>query len=130
MFKKLKNRIQFKYRVRKYHKNRVPALRGCPQKRGVCIRPLIVTPKKPNSAKRKVAKLRLSSTRKVMVAYIPGQGHSIKDFTVMLIRGGRARDLPAVRYQIIRGKYDVLCVADRFTSRSKYGIKKQKREKF
>lgn len=123
-------KLQYKYRIRKYHKNRVPALRSCPQKRGVCIRPFIVTPKKPNSAKRKVAKLRLSSTRKIMVAYIPGQGHNIKDFTVMLIRGGRARDLPAVRYHIIRGKYDVQGVIDRFTSRSKYGVQRKKREKF
>lgn len=118
---------QFKKVRRNYKgKNKTPALQGCPQKKGICIKPFILTPKKPNSAKRKVAKLRLSN-KKVIVAYIPGIGHNIKEFSSVLIRGGRAQDLPAVKYHIIRGKYDVGNVKERHSSRSKYGTEQIKR---
>lgn len=103
-------------------KNKTPALQHCPQKRGTCIKAFIITPKKPNSAKRKVVKLRLSN-RKIIVAYIPGMGHTIKEYASLLIRGGRERDLPAVKYHLIRGKYDATPVV-RYSARSKYGTKK------
>jgi small subunit ribosomal protein S12 len=103
-------------------KNKTPALQHCPQKRGTCLKPLIITPKKPHSAKRKVAKIRLSN-KKIIVAYIPGIGHTIKEYTSLLIRGGRERDLPAVKYHIIRGKYDVTPVL-RYSARSKYGTRR------
>jgi len=108
-------------------KNKTPALDHCPQKKGHCIKPFILTPKKPNSARRKVAKLRLSNS-KTVVAYIPGIGHSVKEFAAVLIRGGKAQDLPAVKYHVLRGKLDSVGVGNRRSSRSKYGTSKPERE--
>ena len=106
-------------------KTKSPALQGCPQKRGVCTRVMTVTPKKPNSALRKVARVRLSNGIEV-TAYIPGIGHNLQEHSVVLFRGGRVKDLPGVRYHSIRGTTDTLGVADRKRSRSKYGAKKPK----
>lgn len=107
------------------YRTKSPALKGCPQKRGVCTRVMIVTPKKPNSAMRKVARVRLSYGQEV-TAYIPGIGHNLQEHSVVLIRGGRVKDLPGVRYHIIRGTKDTLGVAKRMQGRSKYGAKKPK----
>jgi small subunit ribosomal protein S12 len=106
-------------------KNTAPALKGCPQKRGVCIRVYTSTPKKPNSALRKVARVRLTNGMEV-TTYIPGIGHNLQEHSVVLIRGGRVKDLPGVRYHIIRGTLDSIGVADRKNSRSKYGAKRPK----
>ena len=100
-------------------------LKGCPQKRGVCIRVYTSTPKKPNSALRKVARVRLTNGMEV-TTYIPGVGHNLQEHSVVLIRGGRVKDLPGVRYHIIRGTLDSIGVADRKNSRSKYGAKRPK----
>ena len=102
-----------------------PALQSCPQKRGVCTRVMTVTPKKPNSALRKVARVRLSNGIEV-TAYIPGIGHNLQEHSVVLIRGGRVKDLPGVRYHTIRGTLDTQGVAKRMQSRSKYGAKRPK----
>jgi len=102
-----------------------PALRACPQKRGVCVRVYTTTPKKPNSALRKVARVRLTNAIEI-TAYIPGIGHNLQEHSVVLVRGGRVKDLPGVRYHIIRGTLDSLGVQDRRKSRSKYGTKKPK----
>lgn len=102
-----------------------PALKGSPQKRGVCIRVYTSTPKKPNSALRKVARVRLTNGMEV-TTYIPGVGHNLQEHSVVLIRGGRVKDLPGVRYHIIRGTLDSIGVADRKKSRSKYGAKRPK----
>ena len=107
------------------NKTKSPALAGCPQKRGVCTRVMTVTPKKPNSALRKVARVRLSNGIEV-TAYIPGIGHNLQEHSVVLLRGGKVKDLPGVRYHIVRGAKDTLGVADRKRSRSKYGAKKPK----
>jgi len=106
-------------------KTTAPALRGSPQKRGVCIRVYTSTPKKPNSALRKVARVRLTNGLEV-TTYIPGMGHNLQEHSVVLIRGGRVKDLPGVRYHIIRGTLDSVGVEDRKQSRSKYGTKKPK----
>ncbi|HEB10072.1 MAG TPA: 30S ribosomal protein S12 [Spirochaetales bacterium] len=106
-------------------KNKAPALQACPQKRGVCTRVMTVTPKKPNSALRKVARVRLTNGIEV-TAYIPGIGHNLQEHSVVLIRGGRVKDLPGVRYHIVRGAKDTLGVEDRRKARSKYGTKKPK----
>ena len=106
-------------------KTKSPALESCPQKRGVCTRVMTVTPKKPNSALRKVARVRLSNGIEVK-ANIPGIGHNLQEHSVILLRGGRVKDLPGVRYHIIRGAKDTLGVEDRKRSRSKYGTKKPK----
>ena len=103
-------------------RNKVPALEACPQKRGVCTRVYTTTPKKPNSALRKVARVRLSNGKEI-TAYIPGEGHNLQEHSIVLIRGGRVRDLPGVRYHIVRGVLDSLGVADRKQARSKYGAK-------
>ena len=105
-----------------------PALQSCPQKRGVCTRVMTVTPKKPNSALRKVARVRLSNGIEV-TAYIPGIGHNLQEHSVVLIRGGRVKDLPGTRYHIIRGTLDTAGVANRMQARSKYGAKKPKAKK-
>jgi small subunit ribosomal protein S12 len=110
-------------RVKK--KIKTPALRGCPQKRGVCIRVYTSTPKKPNSALRKVARVRLTNQIEV-TSYIPGIGHNLQEHSVVLIRGGRVKDLPGIRYHIIRGTLDSSGVEDRRRGRSKYGTKKPK----
>ncbi len=106
-------------------KTNTPALRGAPQKRGVCTRVYTSTPKKPNSALRKVARVRLTTGIEV-TAYIPGIGHNLQEHSVVLVRGGRVKDLPGVRYHIVRGTLDTLGVEDRKQSRSKYGAKKPK----
>jgi small subunit ribosomal protein S12 len=106
-------------------KTKSPALHSCPQKRGVCTRVMTVTPKKPNSALRKVARVRLSHGTEV-TAYIPGIGHNLQEHSVVLVRGGRVKDLPGVRYHIIRGAKDTLGVTDRKRGRSKYGAKRPK----
>lgn len=102
-----------------------PALQSCPQKRGVCVRVYTTTPKKPNSALRKIARVRLTNGIEV-ISYIPGIGHNLQEHSVVLLRGGRVKDLPGVRYHIIRGTLDALGVADRKQGRSKYGTKKPK----
>ncbi|MCB0747024.1 MAG: 30S ribosomal protein S12 [Ignavibacteriae bacterium] len=106
-------------------KNKAPALNACPQKRGVCTRVYTTTPKKPNSALRKVARVRLTNQNEV-TAYIPGEGHNLQEHSIVLIRGGRIKDLPGVRYHIIRGALDTSGVDERKKSRSKYGTKKPK----
>lgn len=106
-------------------KTTAPALKGCPQKRGVCTRVYTTTPKKPNSALRKVARVRLSYGMEV-TAYIPGEGHNLQEHSIVMIRGGRVKDLPGVRYHIIRGKLDSSGVEKRKKGRSKYGAKKPK----
>jgi small subunit ribosomal protein S12 len=105
--------------------NKVPALNACPQKRGVCTRVYTTTPKKPNSALRKVAKVRLTNKQEV-IAYIPGEGHNLQEHSVVMIRGGRVKDLPGVRYHIIRGTLDTQGVKNRKQRRSKYGAKRPK----
>jgi small subunit ribosomal protein S12 len=106
-------------------KTKSPALRSCPQKRGVCVRVYTTTPKKPNSALRKVARVRLMNAMEV-TAYIPGVGHNLQEHSIVMIRGGRVKDLPGVRYHIIRGTLDSMGVADRRRGRSKYGAKRPK----
>lgn len=112
-------------RDQKVKKSKSPALKQCPQKRGVCTRVMTFTPKKPNSALRKVARVRLTNGIEV-TAYIPGIGHNLQEHSAVLIRGGRVKDLPGVRYHIIRGTLDSLGVSDRRKSRSKYGTKRPK----
>ena len=112
-------------RVSMEDKSKSPALAACPQRRGVCTRVYTTTPKKPNSALRKVARVRLTNSIEV-TAYIPGIGHNLQEHSVVLIRGGRVKDLPGVRYHIVRGALDTAGVADRKQSRSKYGAKKSK----
>ncbi len=112
-------------RESKRKKSKAPALKGCPQKRGVCTRVMTITPKKPNSALRKVARVRLVNGIEV-TAYIPGVGHNLQEHSAVLVRGGRIKDLPGVRYHIVRGTLDSLGVEDRRKSRSKYGSKKPK----
>ncbi|MEE8185834.1 MAG: 30S ribosomal protein S12 [Thermodesulfobacteriota bacterium] len=102
-----------------------PALARCPQKRGVCVRVYTTTPKKPNSALRKVARVRLTNGMEV-TSYIPGEGHNLQEHSVVLIRGGRVKDLPGVRYHIVRGTLDTVGVQDRKQGRSKYGVKRAK----
>lgn len=106
-------------------RNKVPALKGCPQKRGVCTRVFTTTPKKPNSALRQVARIQLSNGMEV-TGYIPGEGHNLLEHSVVMIRGGRVKDLPGVRYHVVRGTLDTQGVKDRKQSRSKYGTKKPK----
>ncbi len=119
------NQLIRKGREKVKSKSKSPALMGCPQRRGVCVRVMTVTPKKPNSALRKVARVRLTNGIEV-TAYIPGIGHSLQEHSVVLVRGGRVKDLPGVRYHIVRGALDSLGVADRKKARSKYGTKRPK----
>jgi len=119
------NQLVRKGRVRILAKNKAPALSACPQKRGVCTRVYTTTPKKPNSALRKVARVRLTNHMEV-TAYIPGEGHNLQEHSIVMIRGGRVKDLPGVRYHIIRGTLDTSGVEDRKKGRSKYGAKKPK----
>jgi len=109
----------------KVKKSKSVALHGCPQRRGVCTRVYTTTPKKPNSALRKVAKVRLTNGEEV-IAYIPGEGHNLQEHSIVLVRGGRVKDLPGVKYHIVRGALDAAGVADRRKSRSKYGTKRPK----
>lgn len=110
-------------RKRQLIKNKSLALKCCPQKKGVCIRVYTAKPKKPNSAERKIAKVRLS-TGKFIIGYIPGEGHNLQEHSIVLVRGGRVKDLPGVRYHFVRGSYDLSPVAKRKKGRSKYGKKK------
>jgi small subunit ribosomal protein S12 len=119
------NQLVRKGRDAQRHKSSTPALQSCPQKRGVCVRVYTTTPKKPNSALRKIARVRLTNGIEV-TSYIPGIGHNLQEHSVVLIRGGRVKDLPGVRYHIIRGTLDALGVADRRQGRSKYGAKRPK----
>lgn len=119
------NQLIRKPRVPKLARNKVPALEACPQRRGVCTRVFTTTPKKPNSALRKVARIRLTNGFEV-TGYIPGEGHNLQEHSVVMIRGGRVKDLPGVRYHIIRGALDTQGVKNRKQSRSKYGAKKPK----
>jgi small subunit ribosomal protein S12 len=111
-------------RSTKSSKTKTPALKGSPQRRGVCTRVFTTTPKKPNSALRKVARVRLTSGVEI-TAYIPGEGHNLQEHSIVLVRGGRVRDLPGVRYKVIRGALDAAGVKDRKQSRSRYGAKKK-----
>lgn len=120
------NQLIRKGRKRIVSKTKTPAMGGCPQKRGVCTRVYTSTPKKPNSALRKVARVRLTNKIEV-TAYIPGEGHNLQEHSIVLIRGGRVKDLPGVRYHIIRGTMDTAGVADRTQRRSKYGTKRPKK---
>jgi small subunit ribosomal protein S12 len=119
------NQLIRKGREKAKKKGKTPALQGCPQKRGVCVRVYTSTPKKPNSALRKVARVRLTNGIEV-TSYIPGVGHNLQEHSVVLIRGGRVKDLPGVRYHIIRGTMDTAGVDDRRQGRSKYGAKRPK----
>lgn len=120
------NQLLKSERERVLVKTKSPALKNCPQRRGVCTRVYTTTPKKPNSALRKVARVRLTNGIEV-TAYIPGIGHNLQEHSVVLIRGGRVKDLPGVRYHIVRGKLDTAGVKDRNQSRSKYGAKRPKK---
>lgn len=119
------NQLVRKPRKRKAYKSNVPALDSCPQKRGVCTRVYTTTPKKPNSALRKVARIRLTNGMEV-TGYIGGEGHNLQEHSVVTIRGGRVKDLPGVRYHIVRGSLDLAGVKDRKQGRSKYGAKRPK----
>lgn len=119
------NQLVRKPRQKVVAKSKVPALESCPQKRGVCTRVYTTTPKKPNSALRKVAKVRLTNGYEV-ISYIGGEGHNLQEHSVVLLRGGRVKDLPGVRYHMVRGSLDTAGVKDRKQSRSKYGAKRPK----
>jgi len=119
------NQLIRKPRKAKKSSSKTPLLEGCPQKRGVCLLVKTVTPKKPNSALRKVARVRLSNGKEV-TAYIPGEGHNLQEHSIVLVRGGRVRDLPGVRYKIVRGVLDTLGVDGRRQARSRYGAKRPK----
>ncbi len=112
-------------RISKKKKTKSPALKGCPQRRGVCVQVRTMTPKKPNSALRKIARVRLTTGIEV-TSYIPGEGHNLQEHSIVLVRGGRVKDLPGVRYHIVRGTLDAAGVNQRKKSRSKYGAKRAK----
>lgn len=114
-----------KGRTKIQDKSKAPALDACPQRRGVCVRVYTTTPKKPNSAMRKVARVRLTNGKEVN-AYIPGEGHNLQEHSIVMIRGGRVKDLPGVRYHLVRGTLDAAGVAERKQGRSKYGTKRPK----
>lgn len=120
------NQLVRKGRKKMRSKSKSPVLEGCPQKRGVCLQVKTMTPKKPNSALRKIARVRLPSNGKEVTVYIPGEGHNMQEHSIVLIRGGRVRDLPGVRYQVLRGVLDASGVDGRRQSRSKYGAKRPK----
>ncbi len=119
------NQLVRKSRKPRVVKNKVPAMKACPQVRGVCLKVYTTTPKKPNSALRKVARIKLSNGNEV-IAYIPGEGHNLQEHSVVMIRGGRVKDLPGVRYHIIRGSLDTQGVKNRKQARSRYGVKRPK----
>ena len=116
------NQLCKKKRINKKKRIKTPALEKCPQKKGICLKLILRTPKKPNSALRKLVRLRLTNNKKIM-AYIPGEGHNIQEYSTVLIRGGRVKDLPGIKYHLIRGKLDLQGLKKRKTSRSKYGTK-------
>jgi len=118
------NQLVRKGRKASVEKSKAPALKGNPMRRGVCTRVYTTTPKKPNSALRKVARVRLTNGQEV-TAYIPGIGHNLQEHSIVLVRGGRVRDLPGVRYKVVRGALDAASVSDRKQSRSRYGAKKE-----
>ena len=122
------NQLVRKSRESMQEKSTAPALKNCPQKRGVCTRVYTTTPKKPNSAMRKVARVRLTNSKEVN-SYIPGEGHNLQEHSIVLVRGGRLKDLPGVRYHIVRGTLDTAGVANRTQRRSKYGAKRPKAKK-
>lgn len=113
-------------RKKKVKQNKTPALEGCPQKKGICTKLVLKTPKKPNSALRKLVKLKLSNN-KHLYAYIPGEGHNLQAYSTVLMRGGRVKDLPGIKYHLVRGKFDFAGLKNRKTSRSKYGTKNLKK---
>jgi len=119
--------IKNKSRKKKVFRTKTPAMKKRPQVKGFCVKVYTRTPKKPNSALRKVAKVKLTTGKRVE-CYIPGEGHNLKQYSMILIRGGRVPDLPGVKYHIIRGKYDLVGVISRKTSRSKYGVKKESKK--
>ena len=119
------NQLTKKPRVPQFSRPKHPAMQGCPQKRGVCLNVRTMTPKKPNSALRKVARVRLSNGIEV-TAYIPGEGHNLQEHSIVLVRGGRVKDLPGVRYHVVRGTLDAAGVENRKQGRSKYGAKRPK----
>lgn len=118
------NQLVCKNRLKKKRSKKVPALGQCPQKKGVCLRILTRTPKKPNSALRKLALIRLSNKKRIY-GYIPGEGHLLQEHSIVLIRGGRVKDLPGIKYKIVRGVYDFAGLENRKQARSKYGTKKK-----
>ena len=120
------NQLCKRARKKKRKINRTPALEKCPQKRGICSKLVLRTPKKPNSALRKIVKLRLSND-KMVYAYIPGEGHNLQEYSIVVIRGGRVKDLPGIKYHLVRGKLDFSGIPTRKTSRSKYGTKRIKK---
>jgi len=119
------NQLVRKPRKKQTSKSKTPLLDGSPQKRGVCLQVRTMTPKKPNSALRKICRVRLSNGKE-LTAYIPGEGHNLQEHSIVLVRGGRVRDLPGVRYKVIRGTLDTLGVGERKQARSRYGTKKAK----
>jgi small subunit ribosomal protein S12 len=122
------NQLVLNSRLKKIHKSKAPLLSGCPQKRAVCLKVRVMTPKKPNSAQRKVARVKLSNNI-MLTGYIPGQGHNLQRFSQVLVQGGRANDLPGVRYSFIRGKFDFATETyGRSKSRSKYGLSKPSKD--
>jgi small subunit ribosomal protein S12 len=112
-------------RIKKKFLNKTPALAKCPQKKAICLKIFLRTPKKPNSALRKLARVKLNNNKKIN-AYIPGEGHNLQEYSTVLLRGGRVKDLPGIKYHLIRGKLDFLGLKNRLTSRSKYGTKRNK----
>jgi len=122
------NQLVRKGRVKTTYKSKSPALKNCPQRRGVCLLVKTMTPKKPNSALRKICRVRLTTGHEV-TAYIGGEGHNLQEHSVVMVRGGRVKDLPGVRYHVVRGCLDSLGVANRKQGRSKYGVKRPKAEK-
>ena len=116
------NQLCKKKRIKKKKIKKTPALESCPQKKGICIKIFLRTPKKPNSALRKLVKLRLTNHKKI-IAYIPGEGHNLQEYSTVIIRGGRVKDLPGIKYQLVRGLLDFSGLKNRKTSRSKYGTK-------
>ena len=119
------NQLVRKPRKKQKSKSKTPLLENCPQRRGVCLQVRTMTPKKPNSALRKIARVRLSNGKE-LTAYVPGEGHNLQEHSIVLVRGGRVRDLPGVRYKVIRGVLDTLGVNGRMQARSRYGAKKPK----
>ena len=117
------NQLCKKKRKKKKKINKTPALKACPQKKGICLKVFTRTPKKPNSAIRKLVKLKLTN-QSVVMAYIPGEGHNLQEYSTVIIRGGRVKDLPGIKYHLVRGKLDLQGLKSRKTSRSKYGTKK------
>ena len=117
------NQLVRKPRIKKKRSQKVPALQQCPQKKGVCLKILIRTPKKPNSALRKLAIIRLSNKKRIY-GYIPGEGHNLQEHSVVLVRGGRVKDLPGIKYKVVRGVYDFEGLKNRRKARSKYGTKR------